>query len=517
MPQTPTDQPTRTPRQRQPELEHDHARAPSLGYESPAEVGWIHCLAHGFPTSLARWHFHDEYELHLITATAGKAFVGDWIGPFEAGHLVLCGPRLPHNWISVDLPEGGVAERDLVIQFSHEPIAQAADLIPELADRAAAARTRAPRHRVLRPGAGRRGQLAARQARPGPAALRRLLRAAGPAGRLHRLPAAVERADAGRGQRRRPRPHQRASSTASPSDIASPLSAAELAAELRHEREPVLALLPARHRQHLHRLRQPHPRQPRLPAADGYRPPGHAHLLRGRLPERGQLQPPLSRDQGHDADGVPPAGRRTASAAAPERAHVPRHRPRHLRAEAPAARRPPPRRRRRRPGAARCRARSRCGASRRPRTGGRRSTRRCRTCARRTAARWPACARSACRARCTAPCCWTATTGCCARPSCGTTAAARRSAPSSTRPCRTLHAVTGNLAMPGFTAPKLAWVRQHEPACLRPHARVCCCPRTGCAAADRRGASATCPTRRAPCGSTSAGATGRTTACAPAA
>eukprot|EP01035_Chromulina_nebulosa_P003814 gene3814-5217_t len=27
----------------------------------------------------------------------------------------------------------------------------------------------------------------------------------------------------------------------------------------------------------------------------------------------------------------------------------------------------------------------------------------------------------------------------------------------------TLHAITGNLAMPGFTAPKLAWVRKHEP------------------------------------------------------
>ena len=118
------------PRQRQPELEPNYARPPSLGYEPPEETGLVSCLAHGFPTPLARWHFHDEYELHLITATSGKAFVGDWIGPFQPGHLVLCGPRLPHNWISLDLPEGGVAERDLVIQFRHEPMEQAANTFP---------------------------------------------------------------------------------------------------------------------------------------------------------------------------------------------------------------------------------------------------------------------------------------------------------------------------------------------------------------------------------------------------
>ena len=121
------------PRQRQPEVEHDYARNPELGYEPPEEAGWVRCLAHGFPSPLARWHCHAEYELHLITNTSGKAFVGDWIGPFHPGHLVLCGPRLPHNWISLDAPEGGAPERDLVIQFRHEPFEQVARDIPELA------------------------------------------------------------------------------------------------------------------------------------------------------------------------------------------------------------------------------------------------------------------------------------------------------------------------------------------------------------------------------------------------
>lgn len=130
-------QTTRTrqiPRQRQPELEHEFGRTPALGYETPEESGWVRCLAHGYPSPLARWHCHDEYELHLITGTSGKAFVGDWIGPFQPGHLVLCGPRLPHNWISLDAPAEGVSARDLVIQFRHEPAEQAAQQIPELAE-----------------------------------------------------------------------------------------------------------------------------------------------------------------------------------------------------------------------------------------------------------------------------------------------------------------------------------------------------------------------------------------------
>jgi AraC-like DNA-binding protein len=119
-------------RVRPPEIEHDHLRDPVLGYELPEGRGFVRCLAHGIPSPLVRWHYHDEYELHLITATSGKAFVGDYIGHFQPGHLVLVGPRLPHNWISSDAPAEGVPVRDRVIQFAHEPMEQAAELIPEL-------------------------------------------------------------------------------------------------------------------------------------------------------------------------------------------------------------------------------------------------------------------------------------------------------------------------------------------------------------------------------------------------
>lgn len=122
----------RPARKRLPEIELESSRLPELGYEVPSAAGLVRCIEHGFPTPLARWHSHDVYELHLIVATSGKAFVGDWIGTFEPGHLVLCGSGLPHNWISLDAPAAGVARRDLAIQFVPDTILTGAETFPEL-------------------------------------------------------------------------------------------------------------------------------------------------------------------------------------------------------------------------------------------------------------------------------------------------------------------------------------------------------------------------------------------------
>ena len=88
--------------------------------------------SHGYPYRTVRWHFHPEYELHLVTATEGDRYVGDHIGPFGPGDLVLVGPNLPHNWIS-DLPEGeSVEERCLVLQFTGAFVAGCIATFPEL-------------------------------------------------------------------------------------------------------------------------------------------------------------------------------------------------------------------------------------------------------------------------------------------------------------------------------------------------------------------------------------------------
>ena len=91
----------------------------------------IRYLEHGWPSELCRWHANEEYELHLIVETRGKAFVGDHIGDFKAGDLFMTGPDLPHNWITDQVWSEPVEVRDMLIQFSHESVEKLAQGFPE--------------------------------------------------------------------------------------------------------------------------------------------------------------------------------------------------------------------------------------------------------------------------------------------------------------------------------------------------------------------------------------------------
>ena len=94
----------------------------------------IRYLEHGWPTDLCRWHSHEEYELHFIAETRGKAFVGDYIGDFAPGTLYLIGPNLPHNWVTDDVWTHKVETRDMLVQFSQSSFDALLKGFPEFSD-----------------------------------------------------------------------------------------------------------------------------------------------------------------------------------------------------------------------------------------------------------------------------------------------------------------------------------------------------------------------------------------------
>ena len=87
---------------------------------------------HGYPFRTVRWHYHPEYEIHLVVATSGKFYIGDFVGDFEPGQLIVTGPNLPQNWISDIEPGQVVPVRSLVIQFPESFIDGACAEMPEM-------------------------------------------------------------------------------------------------------------------------------------------------------------------------------------------------------------------------------------------------------------------------------------------------------------------------------------------------------------------------------------------------
>jgi AraC-like DNA-binding protein len=88
---------------------------------------------HDYPGVYCRWNYHPEYEVHLIQHGTGRSIVGDHIGRFRPGHLVLVGSNLPHHWISDLDPGEHITDRDVVFQFHPQWFHYCQQLMPELA------------------------------------------------------------------------------------------------------------------------------------------------------------------------------------------------------------------------------------------------------------------------------------------------------------------------------------------------------------------------------------------------
>jgi AraC-like DNA-binding protein len=66
------------------------------------------------------WHHHPEYELTLTTNSRGYRFVGDHVGTYGDGDLVLLGPNLPHTWASSSKIDENKPHMVMVIWFRPE-------------------------------------------------------------------------------------------------------------------------------------------------------------------------------------------------------------------------------------------------------------------------------------------------------------------------------------------------------------------------------------------------------------
>ena len=64
-----------------------------------------------------QWHHHPEFELTLTLNSQGQRFIGDHIGRYDHGDLVLIGPYLPHTWHSLARVDASQPHTALVMWF----------------------------------------------------------------------------------------------------------------------------------------------------------------------------------------------------------------------------------------------------------------------------------------------------------------------------------------------------------------------------------------------------------------
>ena len=79
-----------------------------------------------------QWHHHPEFELTLTLNSRGQRFIGDHIGEYDDGDLVLIGPNLPHTWTSQVKLEASRPHRALVMWFRSDWASALIDGLKEL-------------------------------------------------------------------------------------------------------------------------------------------------------------------------------------------------------------------------------------------------------------------------------------------------------------------------------------------------------------------------------------------------
>ncbi|MCX5520170.1 AraC family transcriptional regulator [Kaistia defluvii] len=79
-----------------------------------------------------QWHHHPEFELTLTLNSRGQRFIGDHIGSYDDGDLVLVGPNLPHSWCSAAKVAADAPHVALVMWFLPQWTAPLGSVFTEL-------------------------------------------------------------------------------------------------------------------------------------------------------------------------------------------------------------------------------------------------------------------------------------------------------------------------------------------------------------------------------------------------
>ena len=78
------------------------------------------------------WHYHPQFELTLTVNARGQRYIGDHLGDFEPGDLVLLGPNLPHTWSASERIDSAQPMLAVVVWFTLEWLERLAACFPEL-------------------------------------------------------------------------------------------------------------------------------------------------------------------------------------------------------------------------------------------------------------------------------------------------------------------------------------------------------------------------------------------------
>ena len=98
----------------------------------PGDASWTllnRRLADAIPFE---WHYHPEFELTLTLNSRGQRHVGDHLGHYDDGDLVLVGPNLPHTWCSRERTDPARPHIALVMWFSPDWAARLVQPLAEL-------------------------------------------------------------------------------------------------------------------------------------------------------------------------------------------------------------------------------------------------------------------------------------------------------------------------------------------------------------------------------------------------